>query len=232
MKKTYNQRLFGSPFTKFLHESRFHWVKNALNKHKNKSDFSIIELGCLDARIFKYIPLESINYYYGIDAGWDGYTKKAIDKYKDFNNIEFLISTNAEDISTKKNIDTAIAMQVFEYIPEEQYSLYIKKFSAVGCNNLYLTVSNERGLFMIMKLLIKKLLGKGVASYSLKEIGYLLTGKMDKIERVNGSMKGFDYQVLIQEVNKTYDIQKIVGLPFPRLPLSLNFTIAIHGIQK
>lgn len=232
MEKTYNQRLFGSPVANFLHESRFIWVKNMLNKHNSNSKMRIVELGCLDARMLSYLPSESIDYYYGIDAGWGGYAEKAINKYRNSKRINFLISTNVEDISTKKNADAAIAMQVFEYIPDEHYKSYFQKFSDTGCKDVYFTVSNERGVFMFAKLIVKNLLGKGVASYSLKEIGYLIAGRMDKIERKAGSMKGFDYKYLIKEIKNTYQIDKVVGLPFPKLPLAFNFTIAIHAKLK
>ena len=228
MDKTYNQRLFGTPLAKFLHESRFLWLKEMIQK-KSTSKLRIMELGCLDARILNYLPKDSVEYYYGIDAGWDGYTDSAKEKYKNSNNINFLISTNPEDISTKEKADAAIAMQVFEYIPDDQYKKYFQKFLDAGCKDVFITVSNERGLFMFVKLLVKKLLGKNVASYSFKEIVYLISGKMDKIERKPGSMKGFDYKYLVSEIEDIYQIEKIVGLPFPKLPLALNFTIAIHA---
>ncbi len=229
MEKTYNQRLYGSPITKFLHESRFLWVKKMLHKRNNTSNIRMIELGCLDARLLTYIDPVSVDYYYGIDAGWDGYTEQAIHKYKDIETINFLISTNVDDISSSEKADVAIAMQVFEYIPDKQYKAYLEKLADIGCKDVYITISNERGMFMVAKLLVKKLLGKNVASYSFMEIWYLITGKMDKIERKASSMKGFDYQSLLKEMSDIYTIEEVVGLPFPKLPLALNFTIAIHG---
>lgn len=228
MGKTYNQRLFGSPIVKYLHESRFFWLKKLILTKRN-SKLRIIELGCLDARILNYFPADSIDYYYGIDAGWDGYTEKAIKKYKEAKKINFLISTQPNNILTETKADIAIAMQVFEYIPESQYSSYFKKFFDAECKDVFITVSNERGIFMLVKFLVKKLLGKNVASYTFKEMLYLMTGRMNNIKRKPGSMKGFDYKYLIDEISDYYKIEKIVGLPFPRLPLAFNFTIAIHA---
>jgi hypothetical protein len=226
---TYNKKLFGSKFINFFHESRYLWVKEHLLR--NKKNLRMIELGCMDARILNYFPIDTIDYYYGINSGLGIQTKNAIEKHKDNNSINFLTSPNVDDISTE-NADVLLAMQVFEYIPDDEYRQYFETFSKAGCKDFYITCSNERGPFMLIKILIKKLLKKDVASYSLKEMGHLLFGRMDKIERKPGSMKGFDYKYLVNQIGQEYEVKETVGLPFKFLPAALNFTVAIHAKRK
>jgi len=52
------------------------------------------------------------------------------------------------------------------------------------------------------------------------------------VDRVERGHKGFDCSMLIGQLKKHFDIVEVKGLPFPFLPLSMNFTIAIIAKKR
>ncbi|OAD21356.1 Ubiquinone biosynthesis O-methyl transferase [Candidatus Thiomargarita nelsonii] len=66
-----------------------------------------------------------------------------------------------------------------------------------------------------------------VESYTVAEFINATLGKMHKVKR--DEHKGFDYDLLIEDISKYFEIHRVSGIPFGLLPTFLNFGVGIIG---
>ena len=50
---------------------------------------------------------------------------------------------------------------------------------------------------------------------------------MEKVHRIEKRHKGFDYDKLVELLNNYFTVIKVEGIPFPTLPVQINFTVGI-----
>ena len=132
----------------------------------------------------------------------------------------------------KEKYDLGICMETFEHIPPEMVCDYLKKLSKLIDGHLLITVPNEKGIFFILKRLLKPSKDEnGAYEFSLKDYINLILGKTNYVERKEH--KGFDYDHLIYDVRKFFNIVRIEGYPrYWFLPLALSFGAGIVAKTK
>jgi len=229
-KSSYNDRLFKpKSIRKFLHLARFKWINKQLKKYKIEYK-KVIELGCHDGKVINYLPKKP-EIYKGYDANWEEGLEFAKKNFLEFKNYSFHESNNPKDIKLNKDeiFELAISLETLEHIPVKMLCPYLEKISKNLNGYFFITVPNEKGPFFIMKRLARP--QEDSYEYTLKDYVNLLFGKTNSVERDNH--KGFDYDHLIYDLKKYFDILEVKGLPLGNfLPKFLCFGIGIVAKTK
>lgn len=233
MENSYNKRLFGgkSIRSKF-HYARYHWLNAKINKLAPNYS-SLLELGCFDGKIIETLDHKPA-YYEGYDANWGNGLNLAHDKWKNFEHYKFFESQEVGTFSPTQDFDISVSMETIEHLPTNDLDLFIEKLAKHTNQYCFITVPNERGIFFLLKYIIKRItLNKNADSqYSFKELFFAVTGNLQKVERVEGGHKGFDYKDLERRLRQHFKVEKLEGAPFGFLPPSLNFTICMVLSKK
>lgn len=229
-KLSYNEKIFKpKSFRRFLHLARFKWINKQLKKHQIKYQ-KVIELGCYDGRVIEYLPNKP-QIYKGFDANWGNGLDLAKKKFKGNKIYNFYEAQNLNDIKLEKNeiFELAFSLETLEHIPEKFLCQYLEKISRHLNGYFLITVPNEKGPFFVIKRLLRPKDDR--YKYSFKDYINLLFGKTNFIERDNH--KGFDYDHLIYDLKKYFDIIEVKGLPLGSLlPNFLCFGIGIIAKTK
>lgn len=220
-KNTYDERLFKGGIRKYLHESRFLWLKKQTRILKNfetNLNPSVIEIGCFNCRSLDYLAFKPGSYF-GLDAGWENGLDEAIKKYPNYN---FKKSTNPLDI--KGDWDLCLALETLEHLPRpdvlNEYLIRISKHS----KKFIVTVPMEIGPLFLFKFLYKKAFYKYESKHNFFELFNQTFGRCHLVTQDNH--KGFDYRFLIDMMSNYFKIDKIEGIN-PKLPKFLNTQIGI-----
>lgn len=229
--KTYNEKLFCGGLRGFFHNSRFQWLNRSFKKLKlNKG--TIIELGCFDGRDLKFIPMKP-DRYAGYDADWEGGLEDALSDWKDYPEYRFIVSNKLSTFNPENEVfDYSISMETLEHLYSYELEGYLSSIANATKSYGFYSVPVEKGLCFIVKYILQRFSGIQKEPYTSKELWYATIGKLSKVERVEMGHKGFDYRVLINQLKKHFDIEEVKGLPFPFLPLSMNFTVAIIAKKR
>jgi SAM-dependent methyltransferase len=222
----YNERLFSGGLRGWFHGARFYWVIQQISKHKCSTS-SVLELGCFDGKLIDYLPALPSRYV-GYDANWEGGLDLAKIKYGSNPCFEFIMARSAGDINLVKmdKFDLAVSMETLEHIDDDDTILgYLDLISRHLDGYFLITVPNEKGLIFATKYLAKKLLSKDAEKFTLSEFINATIGRMDRVPRLQH--KGFDYNRLIDMVEKYFRVVEISGHPFSLLPYSLCFGVGI-----
>lgn len=231
MKSSYNSRLFGSNLIrKSFHMARFEWLNKTIKrlsiKYKN-----VIELGCFDGKVLDLLNKKPENYE-GFDANWEGGLE--LSKNKVFNgiNANFSKAEVPEDINfNHKEFELGICMETLEHIPPHLVCPYLEKLSKVIDGYLLITVPNEKGIFFLLKKIIKPKRQGDNYNFSFLDIFKLSLGFTNYVER--NQHKGFDYDHLIYDVRKYFDVVSVSGYStFFYLPKFLSFGVGIVAKTK
>lgn len=218
----YNQRLFGGGFRKWLHEARFLWVRRICHSMNLNSE-SVLELGCFDARTIKYFPTKP-NRYYGFDANWEGGLDLAREAYGSEAQYQFVTATRPEQLEIAgKMVSLALSLETMEHISPELVGGYLRRISGLLDGVFIVTVPNEKGLLFLAKYLVKKLVVGGADEYTIAEVLNATLGRMERVARAEH--KGFDWEKLLIELKKYFDVEKVEGIQFPWAPLCCNAQI-------
>lgn len=223
-KSNYNQRLFKSRIRKWLHLSRFNFVKKTLSK-KGKNSLRIVELGCFDGKVLDFIPKSKIFNYIGYDADWEGGLSSAKNKSLG-ENIEFRFCKTASDFCPPEGFNCFLSLETMEHIEEKLLNEYLQKVEKLIDKDgiIIITVPNEIGIIFLLKYLYKSLFhGKGY-EYSFSEIIWQTLGFTEKVKR--NQHKGFSYIKLKKLLEKYFNVQLVQGTPLSYFPNLLNFSIA------
>lgn len=227
VRKSYNERLFSGVVRKYVHEARFKWLKKKLHEYDVCYDL-VVEIGCFDGRAIQYFPKEPVKYI-GFDAGWEGGIYKAIEKYRNNHRFDFCISSSPADFAIPEGMKATlvIALETLEHIPPEMLEEYLRKIYELMAPNSYfiITVPNEKGIVFLSKFLIKTLVYRDAHDISLKEVCAATFGKTHLIKR--DDHKGFNWEVLIDQLKKYYKIIEVQGVQEQKLPPKYNINIGI-----
>ena len=224
----YNERLFGSnAIRSHLHLARFKWLKNKLNDLVN-GPVSILELGCFDGRSLDAIS-ESVGYYEGFDANWEGGLDLAREKWKGVDQFHFYNCLNAIDFAPRKEIfDLSVCLETLEHLPLDQLDDFIHTLYEKTKSYCLVTIPNEHGIVFLLKYLFKRIIwGIKHPHYTKSEIWNATMGRCYKVKRLEKQHKGFDYREMIRSLSKKFSIVKTESIPIGILPKSLSFTIGL-----
>ena len=226
----YNERLFSSGLRSKLHFARFNWVRSICLRH-NYSTKTVLELGCFDGKLIKFLPEKPIRYV-GFDANWEGGLDLAKAQWAGEPAFAFFKATSPAELSlTSTDIfDLAVSMETLEHISPGQLDDYLLRISQHLNGHFLVTVPNEKGVVFLCKWLVKRLLSKDAERYSFSELVNATMGRMQFVER--REHKGFDYDLLIKQLSKHFDVIEVGGHPFGYLPHSLCFGIGIVAKSK
>lgn len=227
----YNERLFQRRgLRRFYHQSRFNWVRRTIHKHAIDCS-RLIEIGCFDGRLLDNLD-QMPEMYFGLDANVENGLDAAITRFSDTPGYNLIESRSPNDFSQFPNsfFGLGVSLETIEHINPDDVETYLSELARVVNGHLLISVPNERGLVFALKFISKALFFGGKQDYSLKEFIAASTGRMGRVKR--NEHKGFDYKELYLLVDKYFDIQSCVGLPFRGLPKSANLTIAIHAKSR
>lgn len=228
MKKGYNQRLFNNKTLRGqIHLARYYWLQACISKYAPDST-TWLELGCFDGKAINYLP-QPITYYEGYDANWEGGLDMAIDGFMSYKNLNFRLCKKIEDFNPQpSSFDCSICMETLEHLHSNEVENYILILAKATQKYCFVSVPNEKGIVLLLKYLIKTFgYRDNSMSYNFKELLLGLLGKVNRIKREEYGHKGFDYAVLIKQLQLYFKVIKVEGIPFHWLPKQLNFTIGI-----
>lgn len=226
MKSDYNKRLFKSnKFRKLFHLSRFYWLKRAIKKY-SISYKNIIELGCYDGKLLDLLEEKPKNYE-GFDANWEGGLDIAKERNFGGINANFSKAEFPEDINiADMKFQLGICMETFEHIPPNLVCPYLDKLAKLINGYLLITVPNEKGIFFLLKSILKPKGEGGNYKFTIKDIINLTLGRTNNVER--NQHKGFDYDHLIYDVKKYFKVISVSGYSsFQYMPKFMSFGVGI-----
>jgi len=226
----YNERLFSGGLRSMLHYARFRWFL-AKGKSLNCQIDSILELGCFDGKLLNFLPNKPSKYI-GFDANWEGGLDIAKFKWANEPNYAFYKATSPEEMHLERNdiFSVAVAMETLEHVPPQMVDGYLRKISRHLNGFFFVSVPNEKGFLFLVKWMIKKVLSKDAKQYSISELVNATLGRMDKVAR--REHKGFDYDLLVKQIEQYFDVVDVSGHPFGFLHHSLCFGIGIVAKSK
>lgn len=229
--KEYNERLFRRGWRKYLHESRYTWLRASM-KRLQLADVSILELGCFDAKTIDYVPF-GFSRYVGYDANWERGLTIGLKRWKNRSNITLIESHALHSFNpSNERFDCTIAMETLEHLPLNELEAYVQKLSAATARYCFVSVPYEKGVPLLLKYAYKSIQRKVDEPYTAKELLNAAKGNLSAVQRVEGGHKGFDYGDLLRLISKYFEIEKVSGLPFTWLPLPFNFSVGIVARAK
>ena len=227
----YNERLFsGNSLRSRLHNSRFLWFRNTV-QNLAIAEYRAVELGCFDGRLLGFFPSPPL-YYQGLDADWEGGLSAAQEQYRGHERWHFRKATNPSVLTEYPDnaFNIGASLETLEHVPPPLVDGYLEQLARTIDGYMLITVPNEKGLVFLTKWLIKKMFLGSEQPYRFAELVAATFGQMNRVER--NDHKGFDYDALIGQVARHFDLVRVEGLPWRRLPLSLSFTVCILAKSK
>ena len=230
-KRSYNERLFeGRSIRSFLHNARFEWFRKRVGE-RVAAPFSMVELGCFDGRLIEFCPQPPLRYA-GFDADWEGGLTTALEKFAGHPRCKFFKAIDASAMRDLPNasFDVAAALETLEHIPPDLLEGYLRELSRVLDGWLFVSVPNEKGLVFLAKYCAKRFIMRSAQPYQPFEIWNAARGRMEFVERVEH--KGFDWEALVSEIDKYFDVTMIDNIPIGLMPLNTACTIGILARSK
>jgi 2-polyprenyl-3-methyl-5-hydroxy-6-metoxy-1,4-benzoquinol methylase len=221
----YNERLFDGGIRAFLHTARFRFVRDAIRKH-SIAHGAVLELGCFDGKLIDFLP-EAPRLYRGFDANWEGGLEIAARRWANCPEYRFEKASTPADIElcNSEQFPLSVSMETLEHVPPNMVDGYLEKLSRHTRGHLIVTVPNEKGVLFLAKWLAKAASARNMGGYTAREVCYATFGRLHHVTR--REHKGFDYDVLIRQVDRHFDVLEVTGHPFQHLPMSLAFGIGV-----
>jgi 2-polyprenyl-3-methyl-5-hydroxy-6-metoxy-1,4-benzoquinol methylase len=223
---SYNERLFARPgIRSYLHLARFRWFAAKAAKLTPLPQ-RIVELGCFDGKLLDYLPAKPIQYQ-GLDADWEGGLSAATARYDGQKHLSFTKATTPGDLAGFRDneFDLGVAMETLEHVPPELVPGYLAELARIVKGHLLVTVPNEKGPLLLAKWGAKLLMSGSTQNYTPTELLNGVRGDLSAVRRDNH--KGFDYDVLIEQIQQHFDVLSVETVPFSRLPRPAAFTVGI-----
>lgn len=229
--ETYTQRLFGKGFYGRHHNRRFDWMRQKISALAGEHAIRVLEVGCFEGRVLSFIPVP-VRRYVGFDAGWGGGLERARETFKERKDFSFIQSNHPKDIAAlAERFDFVICMETLEHVDPPLVEDYIRAFSEKLDGHLMITVPNEKGLALLIKMLGARALNVDrIYPYTAQEVFWGILGRLDRVAR--SEHKGFDYRNLANLIGKYFRHVSIEGVTPLRRPLQLGLTIGIVASQQ
>jgi len=218
----YNTRLFSGGLRGRFHFARFEWLRESLRELGGAQD-TVVELGCYDGKTINFLGKKPRRYL-GFDENWEGGLPIARELWAAEKSYEFRSCSSPSEMLTDERFDLAICMETLEHVPPAFIEPYVARMAELTRGHILITVPTEKGPVFAAKHLYKRLFGN-YQPYTLAEYVNAALGRLHKVER--NDHKGFDYQVVIDAVQKHFRVIKTTPYPIRALPLALGFGIGI-----
>lgn len=228
MENSYNKRLFGGKTIRSkFHLARYDWINKKINELAPNYS-SMLELGCFDGKLIEFLDKKP-TYFEGYDANWGYGLDLAIEKWQGDKQYKFIESKEIDSFLPTQNFDISVSLETIEHLPTKDLDLFIERLAKHTNEYCFISVPNERGIFFLFKYFAKVITGYKNAdtNYTWKEIFYATIGKLNKVKRIEGGHKGFDYSDLEKRLQKHFKLVSTEGVPLTYLPVFLNFTICM-----
>ncbi len=229
--ESYNERLFsGSGLRSHFHLARFEWARRTVAS-LGLDVVRLVEIGCFDGRLIDYMPVP-VERYAGYDAGWEGGLEAGQARFRGRDGFSLQQAADPSALAAHPDgaFNLGASLETIEHIPPDLVDPYLAELARVVDGYLLVTVPNEKGSVFLAKYLAKSLIYGGNEPYKLREIAAATLGQMKQVER--NEHKGFDYAVLVRQIERHFDIDRVCGLPTAVLPPSLSFTVGIVARTK
>jgi len=218
------------------HARRFEWLKSKI-ACLGKSDISVLELGCNDARSIEYIPVP-IRRYMGLDAGWrSGWEngkayglESAQVRFRDDPHLEFRRSERYEDLErVPGKFDVAIVLETFEYLEPSKLETYVSVLSEklIDGGAILATMPNEKGVPLLVKALGSRLSGVPRSGYTPEQFWNALIGRLDRVPRALRGRRGFDYQTMSEIIRRYFPHGYLESVEPANAPLWLSLNVGL-----
>jgi 2-polyprenyl-3-methyl-5-hydroxy-6-metoxy-1,4-benzoquinol methylase len=226
----YNERLFSGGLRAFFHLARFPWFQRELQR-RGITPENVLELGCFDGKVIGFLP-QPPRRYVGFDANWEGGLDLARQRFAAQSQYEFREASSPEHLrlSPGESLDVIVTMETLEHLPPEDLDTYLSKLAAHASGWVFVTVPNEKGPLFLAKWLTKRLVSRDGEVFTAREVLYATIGQSHKVAR--DQHKGFDYDQLIAQMRRHFDIVRVCGHPLSWLPTFLCFSIGIVAVPK
>lgn len=121
-------------------------------------------------------------------------------KYINNKEFSFREADNASkiDLSDETSFDLALSMETLEHVDDSLICPYLELLSSKLSGYLLITAPNEKGIFFLLKRLLKPT--QDVETYSIRDIFNIFLGRTNYVSR--DQHKGFDYEQLIYDLRK------------------------------
>ena len=147
-------------------------------------------------------------------------------------NLIFEKSEHVDDL--KKFPDTrfqiSVAMETMEHLPPDSVGAYLAEIERITGNYFIVTVPNEKGIVFLLKYIVKSIFLEGNQKYSWSELFDATFGRLHKIDQ--DDHKGFDYDELIGQISREFDVVRTEPIPFTALPRWAGFTVGIIAKKR
>ncbi|HZC46936.1 MAG TPA: methyltransferase domain-containing protein [Candidatus Acidoferrum sp.] len=227
---TYNDRLFhGNRARRFLHERRFWWLVDRLQRLKiGRAD--IIEIGCYDGKTVSYLERSGIavNRYVGYEAD-DEVAIPAQELWVNRAEISIVRSKSPTDIDESAKFDVGICMETLEHLPDELVDSYLEVLARIVRGPVFFTIPVERGAMLVAKQLGYRIFGMYGERLSWRDIVAGALSQTDRIPR--HEHRGFDDRQMVERIARYFRVEESGGLFVPYLT-TLNFTVGVIGDPK
>ena len=218
------------------HARRFEWLKSKI-ACLGKSDISVLELGCNDARSVEYIPVP-IRRYLGLDAGWrSGWEngkayglESAQARFRDRPHFELRRSERCEDLErVPGKFDVAIVLETFEYLDPSKLEAYVSVLSEklIDGGAILATMPNEKGMPLLVKALGSRLSGVPRSGYTPAQFWNALIGRLDRVPRATRGRRGFDYQKMSEIIWRYLPHGYLESVEPANAPLWLSLNVGL-----
>jgi cyclopropane fatty-acyl-phospholipid synthase-like methyltransferase len=226
----YNERLFSGGVRAFFHLARFRWFQNELQR-RGIMPRKVLELGCFDGKVLRFLP-QPPQRYVGFDANWESGLDLARRTFATQPQFEFHEATSPADLrlAPEDQFDVIVTMETLEHLPPEDLDAYLAKLATHAGGWVFVTVPNEKGPLFLAKWLAKRIFSRDGEAYTGREVLYATLGLTHKVAR--NQHKGFDYDVLVSQLRRHFDIVKVSGHPLTWLPTFLCFSVGIVAVPK
>lgn len=185
-------------------------------------------MGCFDAKTLDFLP-NQIKFYQGFDANWENGLDHAKEKYKNQKKYNFELCTQLSHFSPSQTYDISIAMETLEHLPEEDIPGYLQQLSKATNQMCFITVPNEKRLMLVIKYWVKRIFlrREDAEPYTPKELWNAFRNRLEKVERMVGGHKGFDYEKLVAQLKNYFEVVEVNGMPIGWLSKHLYFSVGI-----
>lgn len=202
-----------------LRQLRFEWLKRQLQQPEDS--YSLFELGCFNCRSLNYVPKPK--HYLGADAGWEGGLNDAQMTFVRKPWVELVMARTAHELAPfqYRRFDYTIALETLEHIPDPILKGYLEFIAKATRKQFLVTVPVEVGAVFLAKHLLR-LCVSGLSdaeshSFTLMEVCWATLGRTDRVKRYEH--KGFDYRKLMDTLSEYFEIERVEGIPFKRVPM-------------
>jgi len=227
----YSLNLFEKmPVLAQLHKKRLRIVGKQIQKQQAQS---ILEIGCYDLYAFyyflqnKYVDKEQA--YTALDAYENGLqpktnihiAKKNIASLQKKNVNCQLISSLCEEMDTSKKYDLIVTMETLEHVIDEKIAIQNIVTATAKKGTIIVSIPVEKYFFACFKELARKVFTPRKENATLKELWYILWGKLHKVNKTVRGHKGFDHEKIITSFEKEgVLLEKKQYYPFPTVLLA------------